>query len=72
MASNKHLMAWYGKIVEYFKFCGFHLSNSYPSLFVKAKASLSTIILLYVNDMIVAGDDTTEIIHLQEESIYPF
>ena len=47
--------------------CGFHLSNSDPSLFVKVKASLSTMILLYVDDMIVTRDDTAEIIRLQED-----
>ena len=31
------------------------------------KASLSTMIVLYVYDMIVTGDDTTEIICLQED-----
>ena len=59
--------AWYGKIAKYFKFCGFRLSNLDPSLFVKVKASLSTMILLYLDDMIVTGDDTRKIIRLQED-----
>ena len=58
---------WYGKIAEYFKFCGFYPSNSDSSLFVKVKASLSIMILLYVDDMIVTGDDIDEIMRLQED-----
>nr|DAD31904.1 TPA_asm: hypothetical protein HUJ06_010755 [Nelumbo nucifera] len=64
--------AWYGKIAEYFKFCGFYPSNSDPSLFVKVKASLSIMILLYVHDMIVTGGDTTEIMRLQEDLFVRF
>ena len=59
--------AWHGKIAEYFKLCGFYPSNSYSSLFVKMKALLSIMILLYVDDMIVTGDDTDEIMRLQED-----
>lgn len=38
--------AWYGKIAEYFQFCGYFASNSDSSLFVKKQSKVHFIVLL--------------------------
>ncbi|GKV36582.1 hypothetical protein SLEP1_g44695 [Rubroshorea leprosula] len=59
--------AWYGKIAQYLQFCGYLASDSDHSLFVKKQSSLHVIVLLYVDDMIIIGNDEEEIARLQEE-----
>jgi len=59
--------AWYGKISQYLQFCGYQASDSYPSLFVKKQGSLHFVVLLYVDDMIITGNDATEVEKLQDE-----
>ncbi|KAL5704578.1 hypothetical protein ACHQM5_022986 [Ranunculus cassubicifolius] len=46
----------FGQIAQYLSFCGFISSSSDPSLFVKVTSSMCTILLLYVDDMIITGD----------------
>ncbi|RWR74934.1 Integrase, catalytic core [Cinnamomum micranthum f. kanehirae] len=58
--------AWYGKIAQYLEFCGFKSSNADSSLFVKKTSSTFTMLLLYVDDMIITGDDDAEITSLQD------
>eukprot|EP00268_Persea_americana_P015414 TRINITY_DN17101_c0_g1_i5.p1 TRINITY_DN17101_c0_g1~~TRINITY_DN17101_c0_g1_i5.p1 ORF type:complete len:525 (+),score=94.13 TRINITY_DN17101_c0_g1_i5:1509-3083(+) len=58
--------AWYGKIAQYLDFCGFKSSSADPSLFIKKTPTMCTILLLYVDDMIITGDDNAEITRLQE------
>ena len=55
------------RLLSILNFVVFNLSNSYPSLFVKVKASLSSAILLYVDDMILTRDDIAKIIRFQED-----
>ena len=59
--------AWYGKIAEYLNFCGYLASNLDASLFFKKKGSLHLIVLLYVDDMIITGNDDGEIAKLQSK-----
>jgi hypothetical protein len=59
--------AWYGKIAEYLQFCGYLASNSNSSLFVKKQSKVHVIVLLYVDDMIVTGNNDEEITKLQIE-----
>ncbi|KAM7479031.1 hypothetical protein LguiA_027244 [Lonicera macranthoides] len=59
--------AWYGKIAQYLIFCGFKASNSDPSLFVKSQSAEYMMILLYVDDMIITGDNNDEITHLRDD-----
>ncbi|GKV11936.1 hypothetical protein SLEP1_g23148 [Rubroshorea leprosula] len=59
--------AWYGKIAQYLQFCGYLASDSDHSLFVKKQSSLHVIVLLYVDDIIITGNDEKEIARLQEE-----
>jgi len=59
--------AWYGKISQYLQFCGYQASDSDPSLFVKKQESLHLVVLLYVDDMIITGNDEMEVDKLQDE-----
>jgi hypothetical protein len=59
--------AWYGKIAEYLQFCGYSSSSSDHSLFVKRKAGLHVVVLLYVDDMIITGNDEGEVARLRGE-----
>lgn len=55
--------AWNGKIAEYLQFCDYFASNSDSSLFVKKQSKVHVIVLLYVDDMIVIGNDDEEIVN---------
>ncbi|KAA3465935.1 Retrovirus-related Pol polyprotein from transposon TNT 1-94 [Gossypium australe] len=57
--------AWFGKISQYLLFCGFKSSCVHPSLFVKKTPTLCTLLLFYVDDMIITGDDNAEINNFQ-------
>lgn len=57
--------AWYGKIAEYLHFFGYYASNSDPSLFVKKARKFAGGGSLYVDDMIVVGNDEKEICKLR-------
>lgn len=59
--------AWYGKVAQYFIFCGFKVSNADSSLFVKLESKQQLLVLLYVDDMIVTGDDEAEISRLRND-----
>lgn len=59
--------AWYGKIAEYLHFCGYEASNSDHSLFIKKCDGLHIVVLLYVDDLIITGNNDDEISKLQEE-----
>lgn len=57
--------AWYGKVAQYFIFCGFKVANSDSSLFVKLESKMHLLVLLYVDDMIITGDNEAEISKLR-------
>lgn len=59
--------AWYGKIAEYLQFCGYLASDSDSSLFVKKQGTLHMIVLLYVDDMIITGNNEQEVAKLRAE-----
>ncbi|KAG7548326.1 Integrase catalytic core [Arabidopsis suecica] len=59
--------AWYGKVAQFLQFCGYEASNSDPSLFFKKKGGVHVVVLLYVDDMIITGNDDAEIARLQED-----
>lgn len=59
--------AWYSKVAQYFIFCGFKVANSDYSLFVKLESRMHLLVLLYVDDMIVTGDDEAEISRLMKD-----
>ncbi|KAJ7965013.1 Retrovirus-related Pol polyprotein from transposon TNT 1-94 [Quillaja saponaria] len=59
--------AWSGKIAQYLTFCGYEVSSSDSSMFVKLKSEMRVIVLLYVDDMIITGDNEDEISSLRAE-----
>ena len=59
--------AWYGKISQYFMFCGFKISNADSSLFIKNNSGAHIVNLLYVDDMIITGSDEEQIAKLRKE-----
>lgn len=59
--------AWYGKVAQYLNFCGFKVSDADSSLFIKLESKLHLLVLLYVDDMIITGDNEAEISMLKED-----
>ncbi|KAL4291090.1 hypothetical protein GQ457_14G002100 [Hibiscus cannabinus] len=59
--------AWYGKVAQYFVFCGFKVPDADSSLFVKLEPGSHLLILLYVDDMIITGDNKAEISKLKND-----
>ena len=49
--------AWYGKIAEFFLQSGYSVAPADSSLFVKARDEKLAIVLVYVDDLIVTGDE---------------
>jgi hypothetical protein len=45
---------------------GYHQGNSDHTLFIKRKNERVTLLIIYVDDMIVTGDDVNKIKRLQE------
>ncbi|WVZ98659.1 LOW QUALITY PROTEIN: hypothetical protein U9M48_044067 [Paspalum notatum var. saurae] len=58
--------AWYGKISEFLIQNDFKVAPSDSSLFVKSKEGRLAIVLVYVDDLIVTGDNTEEIRRIRE------
>lgn len=59
--------AWYGKVAQYFIFCGFKVADADSSLFVKLESDLRLLALLYVDDIIITGDNVEEISQLRDD-----
>ncbi|WVZ95787.1 hypothetical protein U9M48_041510 [Paspalum notatum var. saurae] len=57
---------WYGKIGEFLIQNGFKVDPSDSSLFVKSKEGRLAIVLVYVDDLIITGDNTEEIRRIRE------
>ena len=53
--------AWYGKIAEFLTQSGYSITPADSSLFVKANGGKLAIVLAYVDDLIITGDDVEEI-----------
>lgn len=60
------LKAWYGKIVEFFIQWGYFVALANSSLFVKVNKEKVVIVLVYVNDLIITGDDESKILQTRE------
>jgi hypothetical protein len=60
------LRAWYGKIGEFLIQNGFKVAPSDSSLFVKSKEGRLAIVLVYVDDLIITGNNTEEIQRIRE------
>lgn len=59
--------ACYRKISQYLSFYGFVASSADASFFVKKNSSVHVLVLLYVDDMIVTGNDEQEVKRLRRE-----
>ncbi|KAL9273438.1 Retrovirus-related Pol polyprotein from transposon RE2-like protein [Drosera capensis] len=49
--------AWYGKVAQYLIFSVFKVSDADSSLFIKTGLEVHIPVLLYVDDMIITGDN---------------
>ena len=58
--------AWFGRFTIAMKKYGFKQSNSDHTLFLKRRGSLVTCLIIYVDDMIVIGNDEEEMRRLKE------
>ncbi|KAE8706377.1 hypothetical protein F3Y22_tig00110393pilonHSYRG00025 [Hibiscus syriacus] len=58
--------AWYGKIAKFLTKSGYSVTPADSSLFVKANEGKLAIVLVYVDDLIITGDDEAEILQTKE------
>jgi len=58
--------AWYGKIVEFLTQSGYAMAHIDSSLFVKTSEGKLAMVLVYVDDLIIIGDDKGEICRIRE------
>jgi hypothetical protein len=59
--------AWFGRFSAAMRKYGFQQSNSDHTLFLKHRLGKVTTLIIYVDDMIITGDDMEEISRLQEQ-----
>jgi len=53
--------AWYGKTAEFLTRSGYSVAHADSSLFIKEREGKLAIVLVYVDDLIITGDDEREI-----------
>lgn len=58
--------AWIRRFCSAMKLCGFKQSNSDHTLFLKHRGKLVTVLIIYVDDIIITGNFEKEISNLQE------
>ena len=59
--------AWFGRLSLAMRKYGFQQSNSDHTLFLKCRQAKITILIVYVDDMIITGNDTEEVVKLQKQ-----
>ncbi|KAG8484252.1 hypothetical protein CXB51_023902 [Gossypium anomalum] len=59
--------AWYGKVAQFMIFYGFRVSEADSSLFIKLESNAHLLVLLYVDDMIITGNNEAEISMLKNK-----
>ena len=64
--------AWFGLFTQAMKKYGYRQGNADHTLFIKCKDGKVTLLIIYVDDMIVIGDDTMEIECLQGHLSFGF
>ena len=64
--------AWFGRFTLAMKGYGYHQSNSDHTLFLKRKGDCVTCLIIYVDDMIITGNDREEIGALREKLFEEF
>ncbi len=60
------LRAWHDKIAEYLVTIGFHMSDADHSFYVRKSDEGIVVITIYVDDLIVGGDNEKEIEHVKK------
>ena len=58
--------AWYGKIVEFLTESGHLVAHADSSFFIKEREEKLAIVLVYVDDLIITGDEEKEIHQTRE------
>ncbi|KAJ0634467.1 putative RNA-directed DNA polymerase [Helianthus annuus] len=64
--------AWFGRFTLVMKKYGFKQSNSDHTLFLKRRGSLVTCLIIYVDDMILTGNDEEEMLMLRDKLFSEF
>ncbi|MFS7918608.1 putative RNA-directed DNA polymerase [Helianthus anomalus] len=64
--------AWFGRFTVVMKKYGFKQSNSDHTLFLKRRGSLVTCLIIYVDDMILTGNDEEEMSMLRDKLFSEF
>ena len=64
--------AWFGRFTSFMKSIGYKQSNSYHTLFLKHNKEKIIALIVYVDDMIVTGNDSEEMKTLQEHLAHDF
>ena len=64
--------AWFGRFAAAMKKFGYKQSNSDPTLFLKKRNGLITCLVIYVDDMVITGDDVKEIDNLKHRLFLEF
>ncbi|KAM5585973.1 hypothetical protein ABKV19_005070 [Rosa sericea] len=59
--------AWFGRFTQAMKRFGYKQSNSDHTLFLKHQKGKVTALIIYVDDMVITGDDREEIRRLQQQ-----
>lgn len=57
--------AWFGRFTTAMKKDGYKQSNADHTLFIKKQGDFVTCLIIYVDDMIITGNDTNEISRLR-------
>jgi Reverse transcriptase (RNA-dependent DNA polymerase) len=58
---NQSPRAWYDKVSSHLLSCNFKMSNTDHSLFIKRGTNFMIVVLIYGDDIIIAGDNLEEI-----------
>ena len=64
--------AWFERFVSVIKAAGFSPSDHDPALFIHLSPRGRTLLLLYVDDMLITGDDVEHISHMKKQLSEPF
>jgi hypothetical protein len=58
--------AWYTRIYTFLRNLGLQRSSEDPNMYFSVRNNLYTVLLLYVDDIILTGDDDTTITHIKQ------
>ncbi|KAM2863705.1 hypothetical protein FF1_022443 [Malus domestica] len=58
--------AWFGRFTQVMRRFGYYQSHSDHTLFVKRRSGKVTALIIYVDDMIITGDDSEEMMKLEQ------